>query len=486
MPSMRRVIRISLISLAGLLILATLVVVVGIEILRSDWFFGQVRQRIVAEIEKSTGGKVELRELHFDWSTLIAEADGLVVHGTEPPGEAPLLTAAKVTIGLKLISLAERKVDVASIDIFEPHVNLLISADGRTNVPEPKTPPSTKSIDQTILDLAVARFAVQNGTVKIQAAGMPPKILPWTVHGEKLQALLNYGAGAGGGGPSYSGDISVQPLHGVYAGMVLDAAVELAVKFERDHVQVNKGTLRTESSRIEFSGDVRDLAAPQISGKYTAHLAAHEVERLLAWRTAQRGVIDSSGDFHFRNAGDYLVSGQLQATELTYRDPDLHFDHVQIKTNFYADPKKIEMTNMNASLLGGHVGGRVTLTNLDRFDIKGTLVGFGATALANLLQTTPPPFDALIAGPFEARGSITGVKDRRVDASAQLTLSPAGASPVNGFVDAHYDGARQYVDLGKSFLSLPNTRADFSGGLGGSTRSLHRTTAGALRLHQFE
>ena len=123
---MSRPVRISLIAIASLVVLALIVVIGGIEVLRSDWFFQQLRQRLIAEMEKSTGGKVELREFHFDWSTLVAEADGLVIHGTEPPDEAPLLRAAKVTIGLKLISLEKQQIDVASVDIAQPQVNLLI------------------------------------------------------------------------------------------------------------------------------------------------------------------------------------------------------------------------------------------------------------------------------------------------------------------------------------------------------------------------
>jgi translocation and assembly module TamB len=461
---MSRPLRISLIALGSILALVLAVVIGGVALVRSDWFFQQVRQRIIAEMEKSTGGRVELQAFHLNWSTLVAEADGLVIHGTEPPGEAPLLRTAKVTIGLKLISLAKKQFDVASIEVVEPQANLLIAADGRTNIPEPKTPlPSNRSIDQTILDLAVGRFNVANGTVQIKAAGQPAKMLPWSVRGEKLRAQLEYDAA----GPYYSGVLSMEPVHANYGGVgPVDAAVEVAVKFERDHLQVRQGKLRTASSQIQISGDLRDLKSPRITGNYTAHVAASEVERLLAWRTAQGGIIDSAGEFNFNNAGDYLVKGKLQAAELTYRDPDLHFDHVRIASNFSADPKRLELTDMSASLLGGQVRGRVVLTNGDRFDIKGTLVGFGAMALSNLLHTTPPPLDALIAGPFEARGSLATVKYRRVDASAQLTLSPAGASPVSGFIDVRYDGARQYVDLEKSFLNLPNTRVDISGGLG--------------------
>ena len=62
-----RPVRISLITIASLLVLALIVVIGGISVLRSDWFFQQVRDRVVAEMEKSTGGKVELRQFHLDW-----------------------------------------------------------------------------------------------------------------------------------------------------------------------------------------------------------------------------------------------------------------------------------------------------------------------------------------------------------------------------------------------------------------------------------
>jgi len=463
---MSRPVRIGIFAFLGLLVLALIVMIAGISILRSDWFFRQVRQGVIAQIEKSTGGRVELPELHWDWRTLTVEARGLVIHGTESPPEAPLFRAAKVIITLKLISLAKRQVDVASVDLVEPQANLILSADGRTNIPEPKTPPSDKRLDQTILDMAIGRFAVQNGTVQVNAAGQPPSRLPWTASGEKLRATLSYAA------RTYRGNLSVDPLHAGYGGYgPVNAAVEMAVLFERDHLQVSEGKITTAASHLEFSGDARNLTSPRITGKYSARIAADEAGRWLAWRTHQNGIIEASGDFQIGNAEDYLVTGKLQAADLTYRDPDLHFDHVRLSSDFSADPKKIEMTRLHAALLGGQVAGRATLTNANHFEIKGNLTGFVATSLAELVHTTPPPVDARISGPFEASGSLNGLKYRRVNASAQLTLSSAGAAAASGsieggFIDARYDGKRQYVEFAKSFIALPASRVEFSGGLG--------------------
>ncbi len=189
---MSRPLRIGLIGIAGLLLLALIIVAGGFWLLRTDWFFQQVRDRAIAEIERSTGGRVELRRFHFDWKTLIAEADGLVVHGTEPASEPPLFRAARLKIGLKLISLAKRQVDVASIDVTDPQVNLILSPDGHSNIPEPKTPRSGKSVGDTILDLAVGRFDIAGGAVQVKAAGRPPERRPWTARGENLKAQFAY------------------------------------------------------------------------------------------------------------------------------------------------------------------------------------------------------------------------------------------------------------------------------------------------------
>ena len=57
-------------------------------VLRSDWFREKVRQRMVAEVEKATGGPSEIGAFQFDWKQMRAEVDGFVLHGTEPPRRA--------------------------------------------------------------------------------------------------------------------------------------------------------------------------------------------------------------------------------------------------------------------------------------------------------------------------------------------------------------------------------------------------------------
>ena len=130
--------RIALISAAAVLAILAIATIGGISVARSVWLREKVRERIVAEAENATGGRVEIGAFQFDWSTLTAQLDNLTIHGTEPAGEAPLLEIKRVLVGLKIISLLRRDFDVARVEVDGPRAHLIIQADGATNLPSPK------------------------------------------------------------------------------------------------------------------------------------------------------------------------------------------------------------------------------------------------------------------------------------------------------------------------------------------------------------
>src|SRR5436309_1196054 len=95
-------------SLGGLLLLA---LVAGIIVLQTQWFRDTVRQKIVAAVEESTGGRAEIGSFNFDWRHLRAIIQNFVVHGTEPANVPPLLQAKLIVVDLKLTSPFKNFVD---------------------------------------------------------------------------------------------------------------------------------------------------------------------------------------------------------------------------------------------------------------------------------------------------------------------------------------------------------------------------------------
>ncbi len=84
-----------IISLIGVALVALVFVVIigAILLMRTDWFRGFVREKIIATTEDSTGGKVEIGSFDFDWSHMRATITDFVIHGTEPAGAAPPMSA---------------------------------------------------------------------------------------------------------------------------------------------------------------------------------------------------------------------------------------------------------------------------------------------------------------------------------------------------------------------------------------------------------
>ena len=90
---LRRVLVIVLWTITVCIGIAVLLGLAAVIILPSPWFRDKVRDRLVSEIERSTGGRADIGVFNFDWNSLTAEVTPLVVHGSEPANEAPLLRA---------------------------------------------------------------------------------------------------------------------------------------------------------------------------------------------------------------------------------------------------------------------------------------------------------------------------------------------------------------------------------------------------------
>ena len=148
-------------SLAGLFLLAF---IAGVIIVQTQWFRDTVRQKIVAAVEDSTGGRAEIGSFSFDWHHLRAVIQNFVVHGSEPADDPPLLQAKLIQVDLKLTSPFKNFVDIAYLLVDTPRVDVIVQADGSTNIPSPKIKHSSdKTGLETVVDLAIGKFDLRGG-----------------------------------------------------------------------------------------------------------------------------------------------------------------------------------------------------------------------------------------------------------------------------------------------------------------------------------
>jgi translocation and assembly module TamB len=493
-----------LIVVGSLAAVALLLGLSAILALRSDWFREKVRQRIVAEVEKATGGRTEIGAFRFDWKQLRAEVDGFVLHGSEPANAPPLVRADAIVVGIKIVSVLNRSVDLQYLDVRHPQVYVILYPDGHTNLPAPKVRRAGKGTLQTILDLAIGRFSLQDGSFEVSGQGKTP----FDAQGRNLRAQFDYDAA----GLRYRGQLSIAPaaFHwGGYRPVPLDMSLALAV--EKNRVRIESGLVSTGQSQAEFSGAIDSLTDFSGAFQYKVRASLAEVTRTLGWRTQLEGPVTLAGKASFHGTSDYQASGALHAAGLLLRlDPHFTLRDFRADGGFSIDPHRISVTGMRlaglamASLTGtnralepfpisgrietvvlrqktvdangihidtldGSFTGKTQIADFQRVHVEGDVAGFDVRKLMRVYNGQTVPWDAAASGPMQL--SVTLGNASTLQLAGRMAISSAGTgAPVRGSINAAYDAASETLDLGTSTLALPSTRLDFSGVLGRQLR----------------
>jgi translocation and assembly module TamB len=504
----------------GILGLIMVLLVAGIVIVQTDWFRNMVRQKIIAAVEDGTGGRAEIGSFEFDWTHLRAKVRNFVLHGLEPATEAPLARADLLQVDLKLLSPFRGFVDIAYLLLEKPQVNVIVSPDGRTNVPAPKVPgaKSDKTALQTVVDLAIGKFDLRNGNIKFA-----DRKNALNASGENLRAQIGFNLV----NQRYTGEIDMSPL---YVNS-LHVDVKLPLTLEKDRIGFDNAWLRTPKSEVRITGAMEHLAAPRTNAHVIARVALDEAKQIAAlgipldtvhgpsvlnadvtasmddagirvqnakvnlgqtnieasgsakqvqfdgtlalgelgklFRVAGRpeGTAHVGGSGRYNNANDYQVTANLDARNLAFHQGTTQIAGVSLASAVRADANRIDLNGMRLGALGGTLTGNGSVEQLDRFKFSGELHNFDIDQVARAMTAKPLGYDGVVTGPVQAEGSIKNPS--AVVAHAGLGITPGRRGvPVSGRLNVDYNGRADTVTLAKSYLTLPHTRIDLSGGLG--------------------
>ncbi len=155
--------------MAGLF--AILVVTLG-WFLQSPAFREIVRNRVVAELEKATGGDVEMQSLTWNVSKLEVEAKGITIRGLEPATDVPLVHVDRLYARVHIVSFFGGDIDLQQLTLEQPVIHIIVNPDGSTNVPEPKVKSSGDPLQQ-LFDLAIGKAEVHNGALLLNEQKFP-------------------------------------------------------------------------------------------------------------------------------------------------------------------------------------------------------------------------------------------------------------------------------------------------------------------------
>src|SRR5579862_5541530 len=463
---MNRLKRVVLWTAAALLVLLVLGTIAGVLVLRSDRFRVYVQHRIVEELEKATGGRVELGRVSFDWTHVTV--DGFVLHGKESADDPPLLRVASATLGLKIISILERKVDLASLRVDQPQFRIVVYPDGSTNFPGPEGKPG-KLWSEDVVNLAIRRYEINDGVVEYDG-----RRNPLDIRGDHLRLQMDYEART----PSYRGTMSMDGLRATIQGIApINGSMSAAFTFEKSRVVFSRLRVGTKESTADLTGVLDNLRAPRGTFAMKATVAVREMVRMLNLPIDPVGTaaIDGELSVAFDQPFDWSVRGRLTARGLRYTHDRIKIEDAEMRGNLQLGQTGATLRQMTTQAFGTEVSGEASLAQWRQVHVEGTFAGTDLRRAVGILTDHPVAWKGTLAGGFGVDSTL-GQTNSVVHVSMGITPDAAGV-PLQGQIDLTYDQAGDTIALGSSSIATPATRLEVSGTLGRMMQLRFRSTS---------
>ena len=464
---MRKFRRIALWTLGVLAAMVVLATIAGVLIVRSDRFHQYIQRRIVEEVQRATGGRVELGGYSLDWHNLTAQVQQLVIHGKESPAEPPLLQVGSATLGLRIISAFETKVDLASLRVERPQAYFVVYPDGSTNFPGPPAR-SNKVWSEELLNLKVGSYEIVDGLVEYDG-----QRIPLHLKGEHLRMRMNYEAQT----PSYRGDVSTDSLQVTAEGFgPIPTSMSATFALEKSRIVLPRVHVATKESSADLSGTLDDPRAPHGTLAMKVNASVREAVRIFHLPVEPTGsaFFDGQVNVAFDQPLTSILHGRVTARGLGYTQDRLKIRDADVRGELQLSRDRLTLGQMTAKVMGAEIVGQANLEHGQQFHTEGTVSGLDLRQAAALLTDRPIAWNGTMAGAFSADATL-GRSDAM--ARANLSITPiAGGAPVEGHLDVTYDQAAGTIALGSSSLATPATRVDVSGTLGKTLQVRLRST----------
>ncbi|HKD79870.1 MAG TPA: translocation/assembly module TamB domain-containing protein [Candidatus Angelobacter sp.] len=463
--------------------------------LNSDSFRETVRARVVSELERATGGKVELESFTWKLFTLHFEIHNLTIHGREARNDVPYAHADRISVGVKIVSFFSRKISLEKVDIDGAVLHLMVYPDGTTNQPSPQAAQHNgEESGRDLFDLAIKETTVNNGTLVLNQ-----ERIPFSLAGKEVSAGMSYVPSE----KAYDGHLDLAPLRIAYRN---DSPVEadLHVNFllREKEAEIKSLKLSTKTSQFEGSGTVRNYNNPEVSLQYQAALDLREVATQANVRELRAGHADLKGALTYQSQR-YSSQGNVSARDLEWRDATVHLTGIDANSPYALTPEKIVLPRLVARAFGGNVQGDLQITNwnaptagrkapLQTGTARLHLSGVEIRKVSEAVSTPRLRLDKVdLAGKIfgDVNSSWSGSPQRAVTNLKLEVNPPANPSarevPVTAQLQATYHGDIRTLDVAGLTLATRAIRVSATGELG-SDKAQARVSLNATDLHELQ
>jgi translocation and assembly module TamB len=508
-------------SLAGAFVLLVIAALASYFVASSARFENLVRERLITEIESLTGGRAEVAVFRWRLLHLEAEADGIVIHGTEDPGDVPYAQIGNLKAKVSILGVLNPHLRLRDLEIVQPRFHLIVYPDGSTNQPHPRNPKKSHQSLETLFQLRAGHVAIERGSLNFDDRAavfdFQNRYAPLDFEASDVSLTTRYTLKAHDAPEFYRIEVGAKDLHLARQvprkkNVAVEGTVAATVDFERDRLQLRNLTLAGRGTAIRnetllVTGSLEDFTHPRWQAKIAGTLDMRLLEPITGYPDAPEGIaqVDLIAE---GLAGVFDIDGGVHVMGGSYVGAGINARGVNLDARVHADRKQLLITQIAAHLRqGGQIEGSVDLEpwlpNASSFIARPpSAEATGSQGTRNVLVPATPwtilvngkvaadfkdvtldtildivcerPYrrlgiDALVNGPAKATWSNGDVKTISVDAN--LGLSPSvrihqGESSATGAVDATYSQRTGAVDLRKLELHLPGSELEAHGMLG--------------------
>lgn len=319
----------------------------------TDSFQAYMRARVAGELERITGGRVELGSLHAVPFRLRMEIRDLTIHGREQANEAPYVQVARIIAELKIISLFEAAFGFDSVSIDNPRVHILIYPDGSTNQPEPKRGRRyNRDPVEQLFSMSITHLNLRHGNLLWNDQQIPLDFAAQDVSAEMSYSFLHR---------KYTGSFVIGKTDARLKGYRPVAwMAEMHFSAGENSADITSFKASSSHSHLQFSGRVEDFRQRKLNGDYDVNLDLAEAAAFLREPSVRRGSLQASGHGSW-SPRDFNSAGKLLLKDVDWRAEPAGFRNAGMDTQFALDPGRLTLSQIHVRAFGGTMNGDAEL-----------------------------------------------------------------------------------------------------------------------------
>jgi translocation and assembly module TamB len=329
---------------------AGLAVLLGLLIyINTNSFQALVRRRLVAEVERITGGRAEISSIHTIPFRLQAEARGITVHGRESAGDVPLAHADGVVARLKITSILRSEFGFHELILEKPTVHVQFYPDGSTNFPpRPRSASTGETAVEKLFALSIDHFEIRHGKIQWEDQTIP---LDFAARDTSLQMDYYFLQ------RRYEGRLLV----GLVDTKLMDCRpfawmASMGFSLTANSAVVTAFHWNSGHSHLSAQAQVTDFRHPKLQANYDGQFDLTEAASIARRNDLRAGTISlkGHGDWSF---DQFAANGFVGVENLAFQNDQVAVSRASANSNYSVSDQQIKFSKMQGKIFGGSFTG---------------------------------------------------------------------------------------------------------------------------------